>query len=50
VLDRHGSVTATTRGASYRESGWSAFDPDAPAYTADQVREERTRYAEPARF
>jgi hypothetical protein len=50
VLDRSGSVTAATRGASYRESGWSAFDPDAPAYTADQVREERTRYAQPARF
>jgi hypothetical protein len=50
VLDRNGSVTAATRGASYRESGWSSFDPDAPAYSADQVREERTRYAEPARF
>jgi hypothetical protein len=50
VLDRNGSVTAATRGASYRESGWSSFDPEAPAYTSDQVREERTRYAEPARL
>jgi len=50
VLDRHGSVTAATRGASYRESGWSSFDPDAPAYTTDQVHEERSRYAQPARF
>ena len=50
VLDRNGSVTATSRGASYRESGWSSFDADAPAYTAEQVREERARYAEPARM
>ncbi|MDR6128967.1 hypothetical protein QE361_003482 [Sphingomonas sp. SORGH_AS802] len=50
VLDRHGSVTAATRGASYRESGWNSFDPDAPAYTTDQVHEERSRYAQPARF
>jgi hypothetical protein len=44
VLERNRSVDARTRGQSYRESGWSSFDENAPAYTADQVREERSRY------
>lgn len=44
VLDRNKSVDATTRGAAYRQSGWSSFDADAPAYTSDQVDAERARY------
>jgi hypothetical protein len=44
VLDRNRSVDATTRGAAYRQSGWSSFDADAPAYTSDQVDQERARY------
>ena len=45
VLDRNGSVDATTRGAAYRQSGWTSFDAQAPAYTSDEVDRERATYA-----
>ncbi|WP_267397022.1 MULTISPECIES: hypothetical protein [unclassified Sphingomonas] len=45
VLDRNGSVDATTRGAAYRQSGWTSFDAEAPAYTSDEVDRERATYA-----
>lgn len=32
---------ASMRGPAYRESGWSGFDPNGPAYTSDQIRQER---------
>jgi RNA polymerase sigma factor (sigma-70 family) len=32
------------RGAAYRETGWTSFDENAPAYTPDQVAAERARY------
>lgn len=44
VLDRHRSVDATTRGAAYRQDGWTSFDDGAPAYTRDEVATERNRY------
>ena len=44
VLDRHRSVDATTRGAAYRQDGWTRFDEAAPAYTRDEVVAERGRY------
>jgi hypothetical protein len=44
ALDRSRGVSASTRGAAYRESGWSGFDDSAPTYTADQMAEERSRY------
>ena len=44
ILQQTKSVDLNTRGAAYRQSGWSSFDPDAPAYTADQVETERRRY------
>lgn len=44
VLDRNRSVDATTRGAAYRQDGWSRFDEAAPAYTRDEVAAERNRY------
>ena len=43
ILDRQG-VLAADRGKAYRESGWSRFDEAADPYTAEQVREERSRY------
>jgi hypothetical protein len=43
VLDRNRSVDATTRGAAYRQDGWSSFDDAAPAYTSDEVTAERDR-------
>jgi hypothetical protein len=44
ILKHHKLVDPTLRGAAYRESGWTSFDPDAPAYTAEQVATERHRY------
>jgi hypothetical protein len=44
VLDRNKSVDAATRGAAYRSSGWSTFDPDAAAYTPEEVARERSTY------
>ncbi|WP_294330354.1 general stress protein [uncultured Sphingomonas sp.] len=47
VLNRHRGVDAGTRGAAYRQSGWSQFDSDAPAYTRDEIARERATYREP---
>ena len=44
ALQRFHAVDATTRGQAYRASGWSQFDPSAPAYTSDQVVRERSAY------
>lgn len=44
VLDRNRSVDATTRGAAYRQDGWSRFDDAAPAFTQDEVAAERVRH------
>jgi hypothetical protein len=43
ILDRS-AVNIRERGMAYRKSGWSSFDPDAPAYTAEQIRKERELY------
>src|SRR5215469_6682576 len=43
ILQRYKAVDPTLRGAAYRESGWTSFDPNAPAYTAEQVAAERRR-------
>jgi hypothetical protein len=40
ILDRS-AVNIRDRGMIYRKSGWSSFNPDAPGYTADQIRRER---------
>jgi hypothetical protein len=44
ILNRNKSVDLNARGRLYRGEGWSRFDPASPAYTADQVAKERTRY------
>ena len=44
ILLRYKSVDPVVRGAAYGESGWSSFNENAPAYTADQVAAERVRY------
>ena len=44
ILQRYKPVDTTRRGAAYRESGWSSFDTNASAYTAEQVAAERRRY------
>lgn len=43
ILDRRG-VSATARGDAYREAGWTRFEEGREPYTAEQVREERSRY------
>lgn len=45
ILDSNRGVSAATRGGQYRETGWSRYDADAPAYTSDQRRQERARYS-----
>jgi hypothetical protein len=47
ILDRS-AVNIWERGMAYRKSGWSTFDPNAQAYTADQVRKERGLYGRDA--
>jgi hypothetical protein len=44
ILNANRAVDLTARERSYRESGWSRFDPDAPSYTAEEVARERSRY------
>jgi len=44
VLDRNRGVSAATRGADYRQAGWSKFDDTAPAYTTDQIEADRATY------
>jgi hypothetical protein len=44
ILLRQRAVDLGTRGRLYRDSGWSSFDANAPAYTADEVARERARY------
>ena len=44
VLERNKSVNLEARGKAYRDSGWSSFDPNAPAYTSAQIAQERSRY------
>ena len=46
ILERHKWVDPTIRGAAYRETGWTSFDENAPAYTAEQVAAERSRYTD----
>ena len=44
VLQREKYVDLNARGRIYRDEGWSTFDPNAPAYTPEQVARERARY------
>lgn len=46
ILQR-GSVDVRSREQAYRNAGWSRFDENAPAWSAEQVRAERDRYATP---
>ena len=44
ILDQHDPVDMTARRASYTKSGWSTYDPKAPAYSADEIKRERSSY------
>jgi hypothetical protein len=44
ILERSRHVDIGVRGNAYRQAGWSRFDANAPVYTDDQVRKERSQY------
>jgi len=48
ILNRHGAVDIDQRTSQYRETGYTRFDHDAPAYTTEQITTERARYNTPA--
>lgn len=44
TLHGRAGVDARDRGAAYRQDGWTGYAPDAPAYSADEIARERSRY------
>ena len=44
ILQRYKAVDPAVRGTAYRDTGWTSFDENAPAYTPEQVAAERARY------
>lgn len=44
ILHGQRGFDATTRGDTYRQTGWSAFDAEAQPYTSEQISQERARY------
>ncbi|MFZ5719527.1 MAG: hypothetical protein ACOY5Y_08700 [Pseudomonadota bacterium] len=52
MLHGRSGVDAVDRGAAYRQDGWTGYSPDAPAYSADEIARERSRYGagEPRSF
>ena len=44
ILNGQRPVDIAARRKHYSEAGWSAYDPKAPVYTADQIRKERELY------
>jgi hypothetical protein len=44
ILDRFESVDVNARRDYYAQSGWSGFDPNAPAYSASDIKRERSSF------
>jgi hypothetical protein len=44
IMQAHHPVDIRLRQNAYREAGWIAYDPEAPAYTAREAESERIRY------
>jgi hypothetical protein len=44
ILNDHNPVDVTERSEFWRESGWTGYDANAPAYTGDEIAAERGRY------
>lgn len=44
AMEEHRPIDVAARGQSYRESGWTSFDENAPPYTPEEVERERGRY------
>ncbi len=45
ILAGRAGVDAVARVAAYRETGWVGYDAAAPAYSVDDIAQERSRYA-----
>ncbi len=45
ILKEQRSVDLAARQEEYKKDGWSYFDETAPEYTAEEVRQERSRFA-----
>lgn len=50
ILNDRRGVDAAMRGDAYRQTGWTAFDPAATPYNADDISRERSLYGEPRTF
>ena len=46
ILDDHAAINIREREQTWRDTGWSGFDPSAKPYSADQIRTERELYRE----
>jgi len=44
ILEKDGAVDIEERAAQWRQQGWTAYNPKAEPYTAEQIDEERRRY------
>jgi hypothetical protein len=44
IFLENGAVDAAARGEAYRTSGWTRYDPAAPAYTPEEIARERDLY------
>lgn len=47
ILGTERSVDIVERRRDYEAGGWSEFDPDAPAYSPDDIERDRARYRTP---
>ena len=43
IMDR-GAINIRERARMWEQNGWTRFDPNAPVYTADEIRRERELY------
>jgi hypothetical protein len=50
ILDDHAPVDAASRRQAYRETGWTSFEADAPAFDTAQIERERERQAQDSRI
>lgn len=50
ILDQQRGVSAQMRGQTYRDAGWTRFDPEAQPYTIEEIQVERRRFAENRSF
>jgi len=46
IMD-HRAYDVSDRATAWRDEGWAGYDPDAPVFTADEVRRERETYHRP---